>query len=150
MENINTEELTYNDSTTIDTDFLDLNLHEDSIQNISNNILFDNLRLFLQEVEIAIKLAPGDIWGIVDNINVSRYVFNKYITLNQVTNEIKNYIEKNCSQASRFSWTVKADFLFVDGKNLLHINMNIQTPTDMVNVLNANESDNINVGFLVG
>jgi hypothetical protein len=113
-----------------DTSFIDLYLHSDSDQTRELNIIDNDLELFLQEIEIAVKIAPGEVWGIYENININRYVFNQYVTLSQVKNEISTYIGKNCANANRFPWTVDAQFLDVDGKKLLYIVVTITRTND--------------------
>lgn len=100
-------------------EFIDLALHESSHKEL--NVIDESLELFLQEIELAIKIGPGEIWGISDNININKYVFNKYITLSQVKNEISLFIEKNCACANRFPWSVDAQFLNIDGNKMLYI-----------------------------
>ena len=86
--------------------FIDLNLHGDSKE---NNILIDSLELFFQEIELSVKLAPNDIWGIYEAINLQRYVFNKFVSITQIKNEINTYIKRNCQHANDFNYNVTAE-----------------------------------------
>lgn len=85
------------------TEYIDLNLHSTSKQ---ENMITNQLELFFQEVEIAIKTFPGDVWGVTNFLNINRYVFNRYISITQIKNEIMNYIENNCACASKYNWRV--------------------------------------------
>jgi len=99
--------------------FIDLNLHGDSKE---NNILIDSLELFFQEIELSVKLAPNDIWGIYEAINLQRYVFNKFVSITQIKNEINTYIKRNCQHANDFNYNVTAETIKGDnGKDLIYI-----------------------------
>lgn len=82
-------------------DYIDLNLHSTNKQ---DNVITNQLELFFQEVEVAVKTFPGDVWNVTNFLNVNRYVFNRYISITQIRNEIMNYIENNCASASKFNW----------------------------------------------
>jgi hypothetical protein len=91
----------------IDTGFIDINLHSLSE---NDKIIFNPIELFFQEVEIAIKTFPGEIWGCTHYVDINRYVFNKYISLTQIKNELSYYITKNCSSASKNNWNISVSF----------------------------------------
>lgn len=102
-----------------DIDYLDFFLYG---TNQENSILTEPLELFFQEIELAIKLMPNSVWGIKDSINLNRYLFNRYVTLTQVRNEITSYIAKNCQHASLFPYTITTDMIkSVDNKELIYI-----------------------------
>ena len=67
-------------------EYVDLNLYESS--NINENIINSPLHLFFQEIELAIKIAPEEIWGVIKGIDLTKYLFNQYISLNQIKAEI--------------------------------------------------------------
>ena len=111
--------------------YLDLFLHGETIH---ENILTNPLELFFQEIELAIKIAPNEIWGIVDAINISRYVFNKYVTITQIKNEITTYINRNCQHSSDYNFDVSVETIEAGYKDLVYI---------VVKVLAQNEKNEI-------
>lgn len=100
--------------------YVDINLYDDSTP-----IITDPLHLFLQEIEIGMKIMPGQIWGITDSINMKKYVFNKYVTMNQIKNEISSFIETNCIHASMFNYVVGIQVIIVENKELIYITVTI-------------------------
>lgn len=120
----------YNYEEQSENDFIDLYLHSDTPENKEMNILDTDLELFLQEIEISIKMFPGEVWGIYESININKYVFNQYITANQIINEIQTYIGNNCAHANRFSWYVNTEFINIDNKKLLYITVTIDKPSE--------------------
>jgi hypothetical protein len=73
--------------------YIDLYLHG---TNINDSILTEELELFFQEIEIALQTGPNEIWGIGEAINLNRYLFNRYVTITQIKNEISTYVSNNC------------------------------------------------------
>ena len=107
-----------------DSYFIDINLSaNDKFDSITNK----GLELFLQEVSIAIHTSPGEIWGIKSSIDLKQFLWNKYITLTQIRNEITSYIQKNCEHANYFQYGVDAQFVKVDNKELIYIEMDVKT-----------------------
>lgn len=90
-----------------------------------DSVISDGLNIFFQEVAIAIHTAPGEIWGMKDSIDLKQYLWNKYVTLSQIRNEITSYISKNCQHAYIFQYDVDAQFINVDGKDLIYIEMKV-------------------------
>lgn len=106
---------------------IDLFLHHDVETDAKQfAILEDNFNLFMQEIEISLKLIPNDCWGLYDVIDLNRYVFNQLITLNEVKLEIESYIKYNCWHAKYFHYTVTPYFEEVENKELLRIEFRIQ------------------------
>lgn len=120
----------YNYEEQSENDFIDLYLHSDTPENKEMNILDTDLELFLQEIEISIKMFPGEVWGIYESININRYVFNQYITATQIVNEIQTYIGNNCVHANKFSWYVNAEFVSIENKKLLYITVSIDKSSE--------------------
>ncbi|MCK9415449.1 hypothetical protein M0Q97_02175 [Candidatus Dojkabacteria bacterium] len=109
-----------------DFDYLDINfLGEDK----NDNIITDPLELFMQEIFLAMQTAPFSIWGVTESINISRYVFNKYVTITQIRNEILTFIGKNCAHAKMFNYSLTVDIINSDGKDLVYITMKVIAPT---------------------
>lgn len=102
------------------SDFVDLNLYEDDVP-----VITDPLHLFLQEIELGMKIAPNQIWGIKNGVNLQKYIFNKYITMNQVKNEITSFIESNCPHASMFIYTVGVQVINVENRELIYITVTV-------------------------
>ncbi len=116
------------------TEYVDLYLHGTGIH---ENILWHPLELFLQEIELAMQIAPNEIWGIKDSVNLSRYVFNKYVTITQIRNEITNYVSKNCQHASYFQYTISVEMLKnSNGTDLIYIVFSV----DALNQDNMNQT----------
>lgn len=105
------------------TDYVDLNLYDDRDIPIIDN----PLHLFLQEIEICVKTLPGSIWGIIDGVSLYKYVFNQYITINQIRNDLNYYIQKNCAHASQFNYDISTDVISVENKHLIYITMTIES-----------------------
>lgn len=98
------------------SDFLDINIFGDS-----NDLITDPLELFFQEIALGVKIGPGEIWGIYESIDLSKYLFNQYITINQIKNEVQNFIGNNCAHAGMFQYVTDAKLLTIDGKELIYI-----------------------------
>jgi hypothetical protein len=108
---------------TIDIKYIDLSLHGSSVE---DSILNDDLELFFQEIELSVQIAPNEIWGISEAINLSRYVFNQYVTITQIKNEISNYISNNCQHANYFNYNISVETLKnSDNKDLIYIVFNV-------------------------
>lgn len=91
---------------TVETKYIDIYLHGTSI---SDNILTNELELFLQEIEMAIQIMPNEVWGINDYLDLKRYILNKYVTITQIRNEITSYINKNCFHAGNFNYKISVE-----------------------------------------
>lgn len=120
--------------------FIDLNLYFDS-ESIENNLITNPLHLFFQEIELAIKIGPGQIWGVKNNIDLNKYLFNQYITINQIKSEITNFIDINCEQAKHHQHDIEVQILNVDNKDLIYI---------VVSVYSENENKEFIQKFLLG
>ena len=107
----------------MDGGYIDLNLHEGEI---SDNIIDSPLHLFIQEVELAIQTGPNEIWGIKDSINLNRYLFNKYVTITQIRNEILTFIGKHCQHASMFQYNLSVQTIKTEtNKDLIYIEFKV-------------------------
>lgn len=103
------------------SDYIDLNLHAGESEQIMDNLITNPLHLFFQEIELAVKVNSGEIWGISNSINLRKYLFNKYITINQIKEEVSTFISRNCQHASEFVHTCDVEFLKIDNKDLIYI-----------------------------
>lgn len=118
-------------------EYIDLNLHEGEPH---ENIIVNPLHLFFQEIELAIQIAPGEIWGVKDGINLSRYLFNRYVTITQIRNEIKNYINKNCQHSSAFSYNITVETIkSSQSSDLIYITVTVNTVNTDSNVYGDTE-----------
>ena len=103
-------------------DFVDLYLHGDTPLTKNFNVLYNPIEMFMQEIEIAIKMAPGEVWGIFSAIDITQYVFSQYITAAQVKQEVSSYIIENCVSASKYPWDIEVVMIEnKDSNKLLHI-----------------------------
>ena len=82
---------------------MDINLDFDGT---NNPLITDDFSLFLQEVELAIKIIEGTIWNKPLGLDINTYVFNKFISAFAMRTEVKSFIEKECERASMFNWDV--------------------------------------------
>ncbi len=106
------------------TQYLDLYLHGSSI---NDNIISHPLELFIQEIELGMQTGPEEIWGLKDSVNLSRYLFNQYVTITQIRNEITSYVSKNCQHASEFQYIISVETLKnSSNKDLIYIVFNIK------------------------
>lgn len=103
-------------------DYIDLSLHG---TNINDSIIDEPLELFFQEIELAMQIGPNEIWGIKDAINLKRYLFNQYITITQIKNEISNYVTKHCQHAADFGYNISVETIKNSNKDLIYIVFNV-------------------------
>lgn len=122
--------------------FIDLNLYFDE-ENIENNIIEEPVHLFIQELELAMKIAPGELWGFRYSMDLTRYVFNQYITISKIQEEISSFIEKFCEHSTQFPFNVEVEIVEVDGEEMLYIVMEIEN-------LTSSEKEIITQKFLLG
>jgi hypothetical protein len=116
--------------------YIDLYLHGTILH---DNIISQPLELFIQEIELGMQISPNEIWGIQDSVNLSRYLFNQYVTVTQIRNEITNYISKNCFHASYFQYNITVETLKNSGNtDLIYIVFNI----------NSEDQDGINQTYV--
>lgn len=121
---------------------MDLNLYFDPL-NPENNIIINPVHLFLQEIELAIKTAPGELWGFRYNLDISKYVFNQYVTLTTVEEEISSFIMKFCEHATLFPFMILAEFINIEGTNILYIKATITN-------IDSSENEQITQKFILG
>lgn len=101
-----------------DEEFLDINIFGDSV---GTPLIATPLELFFQEIALGIKIAPGEIWGIYDSIDLAKYIFNQYVTINQIKNEVQTFIANNCTHAKFFQYDIDAKILTIEQKELIYI-----------------------------
>lgn len=111
----------------LDINYIDISLHGNSIV---DNILTNPLELFIQEIEMSINIMPNEVWGMNAWLDLRRYIFNKYVTVTQIRNEITTFINKNCFHASYFNWKVSVDPIKNPngGSDLIYINFTVSAP----------------------
>lgn len=107
----------------MEDELIDLNLYSDEI--ISNP-----LHLFFQEIELAVKIGTGEIWGVKYAIDLNSYLFNQYISVNQIKNEISTFIAMNCEQAKNHQYDLEVKILNVENKDLIYIEITIYSETE--------------------
>lgn len=76
-----------------------------------NDIITDGKALFIQEIALAVRTAPGELWGMYESIDLAKYLFNQYITIQQIRNELTNFIAKHCTHAQFYNWNVDAKLM---------------------------------------
>jgi lipid II:glycine glycyltransferase (peptidoglycan interpeptide bridge formation enzyme) len=121
---------------------MDINLYFDPI-NPENNVITNPVHLFFQEIELAIKTAPNELWGFRYSLDITKYVYNQYITLNQVEEEISSFIVKFCDHSSLFPFTVIAEFVNIEGTNILYIKATITN-------INSSDNEQLTQKFILG
>lgn len=109
-------------------EYVDINLYDDS----ESLIISNPAHLFLQEIELSVKIGVNEIWGVTDYVDLRRYLFSQYITLNRIKNDLRTYISEHCSQSARFDWGVDVELYkdSVTGKELLHIIVTVNDVAD--------------------
>lgn len=102
--------------------YIDFNLHYDGENgDYGNGIISNPLHLFFQEIELALKVGPNEIWGCKYSIELSKYLFNQYITVDKIQREINTFIAMNCQHASVFQYDITTEILKIDNKELIYI-----------------------------
>ncbi len=87
---------------------IDINLHGDE----TGFLMIEHpIDLFFQEVELAVKIIEREIWNIPEGLDIEKYVFNKYVSFNQIETEVKNFIEEYCEHASEYIWDCKVSIM---------------------------------------
>jgi hypothetical protein len=96
------------------------------------NIITDPLELFLQEIFLSIQCGVDAIWGIRESINLTRYIYNKYVTLTQIQTEITRYIQLHSFHAGSFSWSCVAENLVDEEtkEEVIYITFKILVPQE--------------------
>ncbi len=90
----------------MDSDYLDLSLHDDSILSKNDNILSTDVELFFQEIELAIKMEPTDVYAHYNTFSLQNYVFSRQISETDIIAEITEHIKNNCYHSYLFTWNV--------------------------------------------
>lgn len=110
----------------IDDGLVDINISFKPSNSIEKPLLTNNLELFLQEIYLAVRIAPGEIWGVFEAIDLNQYVFNRYITTNFINSEITKFISNNCSQSDNFNYQIDSEIKLDDYNNeLIMINCTV-------------------------
>ena len=99
------------------SEYLDLNLHESTILSKDDNVLTSDIELFLQEVELAIKMEPTDVYGHYNTFCLQNYVFSQFVTEGDVIQAITEHIKNNCFHSYLFNWNVDAKFESTSQRN---------------------------------
>jgi hypothetical protein len=102
--------------------YIDINL---AGTGISDNVITNDLQLFFQEVQLALSVGPDGSWGSRDSIDITKYLFNQYVTVNQIQNEIDSFITAYCSQAGTFQHSIDVSILKVNSQDLIYIVMTV-------------------------
>lgn len=100
---------------------MDINLHATD----GNYILTNDIDLLFQEVELAIKIISGEIWNRPMGLDIQQYVFNKYVSVYRMKQEMKNFIVNECSKANLFNWDLNVNIMNIEGKDLIKIEFTI-------------------------
>ena len=92
------------------SDYIDLNLHEFTVLSKDDNVLCSKIELFLQELEIAIKMGPTDVYGHYHTFNLQSYVFSQFVTEGQIIQALNEHIKNNCFHSIYFDWNIDVKF----------------------------------------
>ena len=92
-----------------------------------NDVITDGKALFIQEIALALRIAPGEIWGVYESIDLAKYLFNQYITIMQIRNEIASFISKHCFHSQFYEYTVESKLAkdSTTGKEFIYITCTI-------------------------
>lgn len=102
---------------------MDINLYQ-SEDDINQNVITNPLHLFVQEIELAVKIVGG-IFGAKYYIDLERFVFNQRINATTIKNEIDTFISENCEGAKKFPYQTTVEILKVENKDLIYISVSI-------------------------
>lgn len=103
-------------------DVLDFNLYYSTNPN-ENEIT--GLHLFMQEIELMVKLNEK-VWGNSFYVDLEKYVYNKYISLEHIRQEIVGFVARNCSQSAFFTYKIEVQLMQLDeSKDMLYISFTI-------------------------
>jgi hypothetical protein len=103
-------------------EYIDFNLYGTTKE---DSIITNPLHLFFQEIELAIKIGVGETWGTLSAIDLSKYIFNQYITTEQIKSEILTFIATHCAHAEFFQYNIKVELMNLDNKDFIYIVANI-------------------------
>lgn len=115
--------------------YLDFNLSYDESNSTSFGrelLIENNLQMFMQELELTIKIMPYELFGLRDSVNTNKYIFNKYISQNRIKQELTSFIVKNCANAIYFDWSIQVRFVKVESKDLLYILFSLDTDGNII------------------
>lgn len=105
---------------------LDINIDVDSINKKDDLLLENSIDLFFQELNVIFDKKTSDFYGNPSKINLSRYVFSKFISTNEINKEIRKYVIDNCSSQSFYKWEVQSTFLDTPKKvDVLYVIFNV-------------------------
>lgn len=104
---------------------VDINLRFGENENEDNVLIFDDFELFMQEIELGIKIIEGSIWNKPHGLDINSYVFNKYISTFAMRNEIKSFITRECEHADKFSWDVDVKIIRERDEEFILITMTV-------------------------
>lgn len=121
---------------------MDINLYFDE-NNPENNVITNPLHLFIQEIELALKTAPGELWGFRYNLDITKYVFNQYITLNKIEEEISSFISNFCEHSYMFPFNIEVELVDIDNTAILYIKATITN-------INSSDKEKITQKFILG
>lgn len=121
---------------------IDINLYFDN-ENIENNIITNPLHLFIQELELSLKIAPMELWGFRYSLDIVKYVYNQYITLNKIEEEISSFITNFCEHAKYFPFNIMAELVEVENVTILYIKSEITNVT-------STDKEKITQKFILG
>ena len=107
--------------------YVDFNLYYDGTTSDIDGIITNPLHLFFQEIEIAVKVA-GDIYMCKYYIDINAYLFNKYISVNRIKQDINVFIGNNCEHAQYFQYDTEVEVLNVENKDLIYIKLTVHDP----------------------
>lgn len=121
---------------------MDINLYFDQ-NNPENNVINNPLHLFIQEIELSLKTAPGELWGFRYNLDITKFVFNQYITLNKIEEEVASFITNFCEHSYMFPFTITVELVDIENTSILYIKATI---TDV----NSSDKEKITQKFILG
>lgn len=119
--------------------YLDINLH---FHDSTDTIITSKIELLIQEIELAIKIGPEELWGVKYSLNTERYIFNQYITLNQIKNELSTFIALNCEHAQYFKIDYAIKVTNVESKDLIYMLIEVKELTE--------KAETVKLEFLIG
>ncbi len=103
--------------------------HDRDVLERESHLITNSVELFFQEVEMCVKTSLPEVWNLPKAVDIKRYVFNKFITVTGIRNELLNYINENCSQSPNVEWDLKVMLEEgPDGKDIVFIIVSVTDP----------------------
>lgn len=104
----------------MENEYIDLSLDSDGI-------LDDPFELFMQEIELAFTIYVSEIWNITGDMNLKRYIFSRYVSVSDIRNEIKSFIDSNSQFSMNFQYNIGVEIIPSDRGDMIYITFDVKS-----------------------